>query len=360
MEIAAALVDGTTAWAIADLAPKKNALEKALRLLPPDASAAVARDLFDQHLSDFLNADILAKSLLASHLLGVYAGQLTTDRESASAFAEIPMATLEDRNWYADALAAFRTKKIINGEEMQALLDTLTTFGRAPDSKALRQAVYDNSFTMVREGNAQIISNAGGVFDRMVKSGGTVSDFIHDLNDVYDGLGIGRQQYAYTELVYANNMNRVFNEGVQMVADEMDDDGILWGYEWIHSQKQHFRPAHKALDGFTAAKDDPRWEKIGSPPIGHGCGCRKRPVTYDEARRRGLVDKPKTPKVSGQEVRDVPNAPDLFTPGERSRGLDAIAALDKIPGSRFPQSEYNIPNRPLLNPSWGWKPKAKV
>ena len=298
---------------------------------------------------EWVDRKAVENALLAAHAVGIWASRPRGKRSRK--FEE-----LSARNYYADALAAFKAKEAINGEEMQAVLDSLETGSRMATGEAIRQAAYDASFTMVREGNQVILERVAAQTETLIKELGTVGDFLHDINDIYAAAGVGDQQFWYNELVYANNTNRAFQEGVQLVAEEMDEDGILWGYEWIHSGSPHPRPAHLALDGFCAPKDDSRWADIGIPPIGHKCGCQRRAVTDAEAKDRGLKESPPTPHVSGEAIQELPpSARAGLTIDEQTNGLSALDALNKVPGERFPHSEYWIESRPLLNPSWGKK-----
>lgn len=313
-------------------------LRAALERAPQDAPVlSVVRTVFE-HVAEYFPIEPAFYGLLALHAAGVYGGQLVRAGGRA-AFAEIPaLPTSEERNWYADALAAFKQKKVINGAEMDALLQSLEAMGAVPDQAALRQAAYNSAFTMVREANQQILQKVALKTQDTIKRLGTVSDYLHDLDDIYAAAGIRAQDDWYAALVYRNNTNRAFQEGLDLVNREMDEDGILWGYRFEHSGKHDYRPAHKALDGFTAPKDDPRWAQIGTMPNGHNCGCHIRGVTFEQARRLGHKPNPPTPKVDDPAT---------------GKKLDAIEGLRTIPGQTFgPASQFEHPERPIFNPSW--------
>jgi len=118
-------------------------------------------------------------------------------------------------------------------------------------------------------------------------------------------------------------MNRAFQEGIDQTNREADRDGILWGYRFVHSGKLHFRPAHKALDGFVAPKNDPRWAQIGPMPSGHNCGCHIRGISDWEAARDGYAANPATPVVSDPET---------------GASVDAVHALAVWPKQRFDEA----------------------
>lgn len=317
-------------------------LRAAIERLPQgDPAGTVLRTVFT-HLAEYFPIEPAFYGLLAMHAAGVYGGQLVR-AGSRAAFAEIPkIPTSEERNWYADALGAFKAKKVINGAEMDALLQSLGAMGALPDQAALRQAAYNSAFTMVREANQTILEKVALKTQDTIKTLGTVGDYLHDLDDIYAAAGIRAQDDWYAALVYRNNTNRAFQEGLDLVNREMEEDGILWGYRFEHSGKHDYRPAHKALDGFTAPKDDPRWAQIGPMPNGHNCGCHIRGVTDSEARRLGYKPNPPTPKVSDPAT---------------GKSLDAIEGLRAIPGQTFgPASQFEHANRPIFNPSWQLAP----
>lgn len=281
----------------------------------------------------FFDPDQLADALLAMHAVGLW--QASDDL--AEEFAAEDLPELEGAIYYRRALEAYQQKGVINAAEMQSILDAVPMAGSIAEDAQLRQRVYDKTFTMVREANQTIIENVSANFRHQIKKGGTIADFVHDINDVYDAVGIDNQQKWYSELVYRNNMRRVRQEGLDAAAKRSGELGTLWGYRWVHSGSDNPRPAHLALNGFEAPKDDPRWDSIGIPPIGHNCGCQRVPVSNYRARKKGLSDAPETP---------------MITEGDYA-GTDAIKGLNEIPGERFGPSRYDIDARPLINPSWG-------
>jgi hypothetical protein len=301
---------------------------------------------------DFLDLEPFETALVAAHAVALGSGTgvkqpppavIPENPTGLSEFAD-PPPDLSARLWYADALGRFRAKRVINGEQMQTLLDAMPAAIARRNNVSERQTLHSQAFTMIREGNQQIIKRVAETFDRVIAAQGTGADFLHDMNDVYAAAGISDQQPWYTELVYTNNMNRAYQEGLDATAAELDKDGDLWGYEWVHSGAADPRPAHVALDKWAAPKNDPRWAQIGVPPIGHGCGCQRLPITHREAADRGLKADPPTPTIP----RDAGGMPAGY-----QGGLSAIEGLDTLPGERFARGQYWVPNRPLFNPSWG-------
>lgn len=60
--------------------------------------------------------------------------------------------------------------------------------------------------------------------------------------------------------------------------------------EQVTAADDKVRPNHFALHGFTAMTSWEGWELEVLPPLGWGCRCRPRRVSWQEARERGLID----------------------------------------------------------------------
>ncbi|MBI5724609.1 MAG: minor capsid protein [Planctomycetes bacterium] len=69
---------------------------------------------------------------------------------------------------------------------------------------------------------------------------------------------------------------------------------ILWGYEYSAVMDERTRPAHAALDGLRAPKDDAIWGKI-FPPSGWNCRCSTLNIYHGDAEAqtdmKGVDDK---------------------------------------------------------------------
>lgn len=333
----------------------RRTLRETLRPFPPQSPLLVAQGALESLLGrlEWLDTDLLAEAMLAAHAAGALAARQRSRHTPAKPgrFAE------SEPEWvlYRDALESWRRKRAINGREMQDMLDALAAGGSVPDPDRLRQDLYANAFTMVREGNQHVLDRIRMRTDTLIQQGFTVGDYLHDINDIYRAAGVDDQQFWYLELVHNNNMRRAYAEGQDLVAQEMDADGTLWGYRYRHSGKDDYRPTHKALDGLALRKDDPRVQQIGYPkPPGHNCGCEWDTVSTDEAEVGRYDPDPPTPAVSPEDLAKLPPGyRDGLTDQELAQGIDALEALDRLPNQRFPRSEYNIPNRPIFNPSFG-------
>ena len=331
MAVAEAITDDVIARGVEAIARQRDIFLAAIKALPQDAPSLAILGILDTVNTDWLTVEPGTDGFLASHATAIWGSRI----EPASAW-NFAQPTLDERNYYADALSTFEARDVINAAEFDAIVSSLdagTLVANMPEAQA---AAHAESFTMIREANQTIIEKVATKTAQTIQEGGTIADFVHDINDIYAAAGIDDQAFWYTELVYRNNMNRAFQEGVDLVSAELNADGILWGYEWIHSGSARPRESHLALDGFTAPATDPRWGQIGTPPAGHNCGCRRRAVTDFEAEERGLSLTPPTPTIGAGD----------------HQGKDAIDTLNTVPGERFQPSKFQIPERPFLNPSW--------
>jgi SPP1 gp7 family putative phage head morphogenesis protein len=112
-----------------------------------------------------------------------------------------------------------------------------------------------------------------------VEGGRHVDDFRKAVANIDGGDVFGR---THLETVFQTNVQRAYQGGK---AEQMSDDAVVavmpfWQYRTAGDAR--VRPAHAALDGFTAMNNDPVWGRI-YPPCGYNCRCTVIPLSQDEA-----------------------------------------------------------------------------
>jgi hypothetical protein len=275
---------------------------------------------------------------------------------------------------WAVAMERFIGKAMIPADKMEGILarlDAMAEAGLLPDLTAAREAAYQPVFTLVREAEARILTHVDALVQRALDGKIGPGDFVQDLNDIYRSMGIAEQDAWYAELVLDNAMNRSWQEGRDSLSHTWNDktgqweaDSWVWGYEWEHQDSSAPRPTHAAMDGHVAPKDAEVWKTFGPPPIAHHCHCLRHTISIPEAQERGLVS------PDGRAARDFapPNvtADQLRMAGiTDSRQVKALSGrpvtevIGELSGDRFPRSQFNRPNRPLLNPSMALTPAGR-
>lgn len=213
--------------------------------------------------------EIYESSTLA-HLFGRYSGIKQLDRARKFGDDEIPDA-------FGDAIEFFMAKEVITKEEF----------------KKLQKTMRKKAFTIAKLEDKTIISRIKESLDSSFEKDMNLTDWIDDLNLMFDKIGITQLQPHYLELVFKNAANEALNEGKLKIYQEADEEEFPF-LEFVAIEDSRVRPEHLKLNGFRAPKSDPIWQKL-RPPLDHGCRCTLRPVHADE----GLKATKKKPKLTG-------------------------------------------------------------
>jgi SPP1 gp7 family putative phage head morphogenesis protein len=104
-------------------------------------------------------------------------------------------------------------------------------------------------------------------------------------------------QLAYASAQWAGNQTDTMKE-------------LIWGYTYVTVGDDRVRPEHAALDGITASKEDPIWDRIWTPN-GWACRCQIVEVYSPET----VKLPPPVAKIDGKEVVPGPSKGFDFFPG---------------------------------------------
>lgn len=318
----------------------------------------------------FLDPDALAAGITWSFATAAAIESLDL-REQGESFQSAPSAPSADEflpfresTWQRNA-QRFALKKLVDPRTFEAWLDAIDLAeadGLIPDYYGAQQQAYAASFTLVREADDLILQHIDALVGRAVAGEISPADFMFDIDDLYRSFGLREQEGWYSELVLNNALNRSLQEGRDSVGHDIDARGNLtpaqwvWGYEWIHTSVEHPRPSHMAMHAHRAPVEDPVWQTFAPPPIAHGCQCERHTIGRTRAEQMGLIDRRDFPvpsvnasqlRASGLNDRDV----------KRYAGQSAASLNRELPGDAFPRTVYDIPQRPMINPS-AWKTAA--
>lgn len=88
------------------------------------------------------------------------------------------------------------------------------------------------------------------------------------------------------DTIFQTNMQAAYNAG--RYEEQLANVEFRPYWERVAVMDTHTRPAHAALNGFTARYDDPVWQFM-YPPDGYHCRCRVRARSEGDVKRHGLT-----------------------------------------------------------------------
>lgn len=175
----------------------------------------------------------------------------------------------------------------------------------------MQDDAHARTFTVVKAGKLDILSDIRGALVDTLNAGGTLDDFNRDLIPTLRAKGWWGRQVAVdpdtldAELVqlgsvrrlktiYQTNMQSAYMAGRYKRQMEADAFPFL---QYVAVMDSKTRPSHSLLHGKIWRKDDPVWDTI-SPPRGYNCRCRTRALTPGQIEREGLTVSPPAETVS--------------------------------------------------------------
>jgi len=130
----------------------------------------------------------------------------------------------------------------------------------------MTQVERDNIFKIIKP-----------ILFNVIKSGGTIKDFIKQANDKFEqyirqGEIDEDERYSSSRLetIVRTNVNEAFNYGLRMYYEDPDLDGFVEAYQYSAIMDDRVRPNHAILDGRVFSVSNPVIDKI-TPPNGYNC-----------------------------------------------------------------------------------------
>lgn len=128
------------------------------------------------------------------------------------------------------------------------------------------------AFTIAGVSDVRLIEQIKQALADALASGATEPDFEKAVNALTDKAGIARLAQTQINSVFQTATQTAYQNGR---AEQMTDPAVAaalpyWTYRTAGDDR--VRPAHAALDGFTAKNDDPVWGRL-YPPCGFNCRC---------------------------------------------------------------------------------------
>jgi len=167
-----------------------------------------------------------------------------------------------------------------------------------------RQAVTDAEFAQLSTSAAERAFRVAGVTDRRVldamhgsleraiEEGGTLNEWVAELDDKLDVLGVEPFGLHHLDVIFANAVGDAYAGGRYVQMKAVAEKRPFWRY--TTADDTHVRPAHAAMHGKVARHDHPLWDRW-YPPNGHRCRCDVESLTADDVGPDAL--EPQLPQV---------------------------------------------------------------
>jgi SPP1 gp7 family putative phage head morphogenesis protein len=206
-------------------------------------------DLFARYLASF---DLLGRA----HVI-VAAQKKTGNKIKLATTASVPFAELPFQS-------------VVPTQAIDRVLKLIGMSRAAFDGLAQRYKMQ--AFTIAGVSDVKLIEQIKNDLAGLMQSGGTEKDFEAAVNALTDEAGIERLAATQINTVFQTNVQTAYQNGR---FEQMTDPAVsialpFWTYRTAGDDR--VRPAHAALDGFSARNDDVVWHRL-YPPCGYNCRC---------------------------------------------------------------------------------------
>lgn len=215
--------------------------------------------------------------IVTGNLTGRYLAQRSLNMKRARFFAE----ELEIPAAFDAAVDFFLEKGVIEKPEFVKL-----------SAQARREA-----FTIVADSRDYVLEQTKAYLENYLRDGGSVNDFASEIFGYFIRMGVTPRHPYYYDTVINTNLAEAFNRGKDAVFEQADPEEFpLMQFHTVGDDR--VRGDHEKLNGFTAPRTDPIWQRL-KPPLSYRCRCTRSLVHRDE----GISPTPpgRYPDLSGDE-----------------------------------------------------------
>jgi SPP1 gp7 family putative phage head morphogenesis protein len=155
----------------------------------------------------------------------------------------------------------------------QAIQRILALIGMSRNAfDGLSSKYKQQAFTIAGVSDVRLIEQIKQALADVMEQGGTDKDFERAVNALTDQAGVERLAQTQINVVFQTATQTAYQNGR---LEQMTDPAVsaalpYWTYRTVGDDR--VRPAHAALDGFTAKNSDPVWHRL-YPPCGYNCRC---------------------------------------------------------------------------------------
>jgi SPP1 gp7 family putative phage head morphogenesis protein len=166
---------------------------------------------------------------------------------------------------------------------------------------------YDVAFAVAGAKGA-LLQDMRDAVEKAITEGTTLQEFRKDFDRIVQSRGwsySGDRDWR-TNTIYNTNLRTAYAGGRW---EQIQQNKAKRPYlQWRHGGSRDPRPLHIALDRKVFSLDDPFWQSMGNPPIGHGCRCSVFALGDRDLERLKL--KVEKAPVLGSEYGGIPVEPD--------------------------------------------------
>jgi SPP1 gp7 family putative phage head morphogenesis protein len=181
--------------------------------------------------------------------------------------------------------------------------------------RKLEEELKPKYFTISRVEGEDIVTKIKGFIEESLEKGTPFQEFRKNVDELFERLGFGPSDPWHLETVFRTNIQTAYNAGNWEKMQEPEFVDMFPYYRYSSVLDSQTRPAHRAMHGFIAHRDDPIWEQWW-PPNGYRCRCGVIAINKYRAKREGIkVSKPMDllpdkgfVNNPGQALREVPES----------------------------------------------------
>ncbi|TEB09151.1 phage portal protein family protein [Pelotomaculum propionicicum] len=282
-------------------------------------------------------ADDLKRQIRAA---GSYeeAGRIRPDREELARLAEYHIRVnltgymLGEWATWQDYLGA-RTQEEAQFDDLAgafnidavslSLEDAVSFFSRLmpvdiENYRKLERQLRDKYFTISAIEGDDMVARVKEEIEKSLEDGTTFENFKKGVNELFAKMGLDQADPWHLENVFRTNIQTAYSAGQYEKLQDPAVADMFPYYRYSAVRDTRTRPAHVAMHGFVAARDDPIWNEWW-PPNGYSCRCGVIAINKYKARRENIVPTSERPPFEpdkgfarnpGEAFREVP--PDML------------------------------------------------
>lgn len=220
-------------------------------------------------------ADYLTNVALTGYMLGEYDAWQDYDeavKQSSSDFADPPYYTIKPIPLdLEEAISYFSRLMPVDINNYRQLQTDL-------------KAKY---FTIAEAEGQTMVEQLKGYVQQSLEKGSTLEQFKKEANDLFSRMGLEPADPWHLETAFRTNIQTAYGAGnyEKFQDPELKDMFPYFRYSAIIDGRT--RPAHRAMNGFVAAREDPIWNEWW-PPNGFNCRCGVVAINKYKAEREGI------------------------------------------------------------------------
>lgn len=255
-------------------------------------------DVIDAEVSQLM--PVIVEAMTAAHLMG----RLRSDRlaKRSGALFDAPLM-LDISNLYRDAIAFAKLR-----------------LGLSDAAVARIAELYSHEAATVTGSMAtELETKVQKAIVSATNQGLHVRDGTKLIKKAFDAAGVTPANSYTVENIFRTQTALAYGAGRANANAAPEIQQILWGYQYSAIHDDRTRPAHAAMDGVRAPKDDPIWQ-VWTPPAGFSCRCSLIEIYHTDTRLTKPTAIPTT--TTDQYGNEIPVQPDPgwdFNPGNLFR-----------------------------------------